>query len=461
MPAIATQFSLCFSFMAFLTLQLSKLAGFSYRAAQTLTRRALFILGGLTVGGAAVFMAFCADQVQSLFTALITRWPAAPFLIVPFGFGFACFLSRKVFPGSQGSGIPQVIAARRVIDANARDSLVSLRIAIGKIVVMLFGLLCGASIGREGPTVQVGASIMAAFGKSAPALIQPVLLLAGGAAGISAAFNTPIAGIVFAIEELSRSFEARTSGLVLGCVIAAGLTSLAIVGDYTYFGSTNAILPLGPAWIIVPMCGIIGGFGGGLFSSIVIFFCAGEGSALVKRGPILFAMACGLAVALCGFMADQSIYGTGYEQARAIVHGDGTLPSDYGFYKFLASTFSAISGIPGGVFAPSLSVGAGLGAFMHHIFPTVPLGALALLGMVAYLAGVVQTPITSFVIVLEMTEDHAMIIPLMVTALIANGVSRIICRDGLYHALSLPFVAQLPPDQVLPEPSEGNEVLVL
>jgi len=447
--------------MTFLTLQISKLAGFSYRAAQTLTRRALFILGGLTVGGAAVFMAFCADQVQGLFTALITRWPAAPFFIVPFGFGFACFLSRRVFPGSQGSGIPQVIAARRVLDANARASLVSLKIAIGKIVVMLFGLLCGASIGREGPTVQVGASIMAAFGKSAPALVQPVLLLAGGAAGISAAFNTPIAGIVFAIEELSRSFEARTSGLVLGCVIAAGLTSLAIVGDYTYFGSTDAILPLGPAWIIVPMCGVIGGFGGGLFSSIVIFFCAGEGLALVKRGPVLFAMACGLAVALCGFMADQSIYGTGYEQARAIVHGDSTLPSDYGLYKFLASTFSSISGIPGGVFAPSLSVGAGLGAFMHDIFPNVPLGALALLGMVAYLAGVVQTPITSFVIVLEMTEDHAMIIPLMVTALIANGVSRIICRDGLYHALSLPFVAQLPPDQVLPEPSEGNEALVL
>ena len=106
-----------------------------------------------------------------------------------------------------------------------------------------------------------------------------------------------------------------------------------------------------------------------------------------------------------------------------------------------------MSGIPGGIFAPSLSVGAGLGAEFHAIFTTIPLGALALIGMASYLAGVVQTPITSFVIVSEMTQDHAMVIPLMVAALIADAVSRLVCKEGLYHTLAHPF---LPPD-VVPE----------
>ena len=122
-----------------------------------------------------------------------------------------------------------------------RERLASLRVAVGKVVILLLGLLCGASIGREGPTVQVGASIMFAIGRLSPRR-QPGLLLAGASAGVAAAFNTPLAGIVFGIEEMSCSFEARTSGIILGAVIAAGLTSLSLQGDDTYFGTTSAVL---------------------------------------------------------------------------------------------------------------------------------------------------------------------------------------------------------------------------
>ncbi len=159
-------------------------------------------------------------------------------------------------------------------DVEGRLSLVSLRIAAGKIAVMMLGLLCGASIGREGPTVQVGAALMFAAGRRALDY-QRGLLLAGAAAGIAAAFNTPLAGIVFGIEELSRSFESRTSGLVIAAVIAAGLTSLGLVGDYTYFGSTPAVLPFGRTWMVVPICAVIGGLAGGLFSRILILFTRG------------------------------------------------------------------------------------------------------------------------------------------------------------------------------------------
>jgi H+/Cl- antiporter ClcA len=401
-------------------------------------RRTFFLIGGLTVGLAAVGMALSADAVQAQWLHVVAFQRYAALLLTPLGFGLALFLARRYFPNSQGSGIPQVIAARALPDGESRLALVSLRVAGGKIMVMLLGLLCGASIGREGPTVQVGAALMFAAGRRALDY-QRGLLLAGAAAGIAAAFNTPLAGIVFGIEELSRSFESRTSGLVLASVIAAGLTSMAIVGDYTYFGTTSATMPFGREWMVVPICAVIGGLAGGLFSRILILFTRGlpgRTGGWIARHPIVFAMLCGLGVALCGLASGDTIYGTGYEQARAIVHGDAPLNSFYGVWKFAASVLSSISGIPGGIFAPSLSVGAGIGAKLHQFFPDVPLGAMALIAMVAYLAGAVQTPITSFVIVAEMTENHALIIPLMLAALIADAVSKTICRGSLYHSLA-------------------------
>ena len=431
--------------------------GLSRLAIDQWIRRGVFLLGGLCVGGAAVVMALLADKAQALFRHLIEHSHLITLVVTPGGFALCVLLARTVFPNSQGSGIPQVIAARQIEDTQQRYALVSLRTSFGKVVVMMVGLLCGASIGREGPTVQVGASIMGFIGRSAPVVYQQNLLLAGAAAGIAAAFNTPLAGIVFGIEELSRSFEAKASGLVIGCIIAAGVTSLAILGDYTYFGSTAASLPLGRVWLVVPVVASAGGLLGGVFSRIIIVCLASEPEHGIRRlivgHPILFAILCGLGVALCGLLGHQSSYGTGYEEARAILHGKADMTLLFMPLKFLATAFSSVSGIPGGLFAPSLSVGAGLGADFHAIFSGIPIGALALLGMASYLTGVVQTPITSFVIVSEMTQDHAMVIPLMVAALIADAVSRLVCKDGLYHRLSYTF---LPKDAVFGQGGQGG-----
>ena len=422
----------------------SHLAVRSRIAAKRWSRRSAFLLGGVLVGAVAIGMAYAADLAQAGFLRAIERLPWIGFVITPLGFGVATILARNVFPNSQGSGIPQAIAALHIEDQDKRAPLVSLRVGIGKIIVMTLGLLCGASTGREGPTVQVGAAIMFAIGRFSP-YRQGGFLLAGAAAGVAAAFNTPLAGIVFGIEEMSRSFEARTSGLIIGAVIAAGLTSLAVVGDYSYFGTAIATLPLGKAWIAVLVCAVVGGLAGGLFIRIVTLFARGIPGAVgraINNYPVAFAMLCGLGVAICGLNGDHSIYGTGYEQARAIVHGEKALDYWFGPLKFLATTFSAISGIPGGVFSPSLSVGAGIASALSVVFDHVPLGSLALIGMVSYLAGVVQAPITSFVIVSEMTNDHAMVIPLMAAALIANAASKFLAREGLYHALARNYLPQ-------------------
>ena len=218
-------------------------------------RLLLFVLGGLVVGAAAVGLAMAADRTSAVFNAIFERAPWLVLGLTPGGFALSSYVARRFFPNSGGSGIPQAIAARGLQGLEARERLVSLRIAVGKIVLLLVGLFCGASIGREGPTVQVGASIMFAVGRLSP-LRQPGLILAGASAGVAAAFNTPLAGIVFGIEEMSKSYEARTSGIIVGAVIAAGLTAIVLQGDYTYFGSTSAVLG---SWV----AGVAGGAGAG------------------------------------------------------------------------------------------------------------------------------------------------------------------------------------------------------
>ena len=417
-------------------------------------KRVIFMAGGLVVGGLAVVMALAADQAQAGFRAILHRWPYAAFLMTPAGFALAVFLATRYFPNSQGSGVPQVIAARRLRNVDARAKLVGVRVAIGKMLLTLLGLFVGASTGREGPTVQIGASVMFAIGRFSPRQ-QPGLLLAGAAAGVAAAFNTPLAGIVFAIEELSRSFEERTNGVIIGAVILAGLTSLLLFSDYAYFGSSSASLTLGTSWLAAPVCGVVGGLAGGLFSRILIGSARGVkalGGEFAKRRPVVFAALCGLAVAVIGTLSGGLVYGTGYEEARQVVHEAGNLPLYYAPLKFLATTVSSISGIPGGIFSPSLSVGAGIGADIARFFPDAPSGAIVLLGMAAYFSGVVRAPITSFVIVSEMTNNHSLLVPLMLATLIAQAASRLVCREGLYHALSLSFAPLQPKETVTEEP---------
>src|SRR6201995_4170081 len=349
-------------------------------------RRAIFLVGGIAVGATAVALAALADWAQLAFAFLLAKSRYASLLITPLGFALSVFLTNRFFPNSQGSGIPQAIAARQLSDQAARSKLVSIRVAIGKVLLTLLGLLCGASVGREGPTVQVGASIMFAIGRMSPRR-QPGLILAGAAAGVAAAFNTPLAGIVFGIEEMSRAFETRTSSLIITAVIAAGLTSLALMGNYTYFGTTDMALRHGTDWLAVPPFSGAGGLAGGLFSRILIMMARGFANPVgraIKRHALVFALVCGLAVAICGIVSGDTVYGTGYSQVKSALESGAPLPTDFFVLKFLASTCASIIWIPGGIFAPSLAVGAGIGSDIASFFDGAPLAAIMLLGMVSY-----------------------------------------------------------------------------
>ncbi len=411
-----------------------------------LRRRLVWWLGAISIGLVAIGFATAGDRVAHWRHALVSPHPWLMLLIAPTGLAVSVFLARTVFPGAQGSGIPQTIAALQMQSDRAVDRVLSLRIAAGKILLTILGLFAGASIGREGPTVQIGAALMHTLGRwmgLADVSVRRGLILAGGAAGISAAFNTPLGGIVFAIEELSHSFEVRTSGTMLTAVILSGVTSLALVGNYTYFGHTTATLPIGIGWAAVLVCGLGGGLAGGLFSALLVRAARGLPGAFgrfVRDRPVLFAALCGLLLALIGIWTDGATYGTGYAQARHMVDGDEQFGRFFPFWKFLASLVSYCSGIPGGIFAPSLAIGAGIGGDIALLLPHSPAGAVVLLGMVGYFAAVVQAPLTATVIVMEMTDNQGLTLPLMATAFIAYGVSRLISPRALYGALAQRFL---------------------
>jgi H+/Cl- antiporter ClcA len=159
----------------------------------------------------------------------------------------------------------------------------------------------------------------------------------------------------------------------------------------------------------------------------------------VRAHPLLFAGGCGLIVAIGGVATAGLTWGTGYETTQGLLAGERA-PLIFGPAKFISTLATALSGAPGGIFAPSLSVGAGLGSLLSHLVPIAPSGAVVLLGMAGYVTGVVRAPLTASIIMMEMTAERSMILPLFATALIADWVSSLVCQPKLYHALSKQFL---------------------
>jgi len=404
--------------------------------------RIVFWGGAITIGAVAAVFAMATVMADDTFLHFYQQNPYIALAIPPLGLAIIAALTRYLFKGSEGSGIPQAIAGLHMNRSQMRSSILSPRVVVGKIILTCGGLLSGASIGREGPTVHIGAAIMYSLRRIAPFRgkdMSRALILAGGAAGISAAFNTPLAGIMFAVEEMSRSFEERTSGTLLIAVILAGITALTILGNYTYFGTSDASTTLLEAWPAIIICGVLGGFFGGSFSTVLIYLTRRIAN-FARRKPILLAFGCGLLVSLLGFLSSGDTFGTGYVHARGLITGEEQTSLMFPIYKYGATIVSYLSGIPGGIFAPSLSIGAGMGANIAEYFPYVPFAVLVMLGMVGYFTGVVQTPITALIIVMEMTDNSSMLLPLMATALIAKGVARWICPTSIYQAMSQTYI---------------------
>ncbi|HTH58780.1 MAG TPA: chloride channel protein [Paraburkholderia sp.] len=437
------------------------LPSFVARSARRLWRQyGVFWLGAISVGLVSVFYARLIDWGYDTFLRVRLQYAWLPLIVTPAIGAASVWLTRRFFRGAEGSGIPQVIATLHTKTTQSGARLLTLRILAGKIAVSLLAILGGFTIGREGPTVQVGAALMFNLRRLYPrsnATIERKLVLAGAAAGLSAAFNTPLAGIVFAIEELTRSFESRASGVVITAIIIAGVVALGLQGNYTYFGTIQAgtqfpnLLALA-----VVLTAVVTGIAGGVFCWLLLNTARWIPAPLRQlhaERPVAFGALCGLAIAVIGVAAGGSTFGSGYSEARGLLDGHEQLSLAYPFLKMASMVGSYLPGIPGGIFAPSLSIGAGFGNLLHTVFSSMQLPMLIALAMVGYLAAVTQAPITSFVIVMEMTNGHALVIALMATSLVASRVSRLFAPP-LYETLSLRYAAPAP----LPTPAPAPEV---
>ncbi|WP_213763574.1 chloride channel protein [Caballeronia sp. dw_19] len=425
----------------------------------------VFWLGAIATGLVAVLYAKLIDVGYDTFLRYATRYWWLPLPVSPAIGALGVWLTRRFFPGSEGSGIPQVIATLHDSGALA-PRLLSIRILVGKIVVSFLSILGGFTIGREGPTIHVGAALMFNLRRFYPQRFRALrgtalehrLALAGAAAGLSAAFNAPLAGVVFAIEELTRSFEQRTSGVLITAIIFAGIVSLGLQGNYTYFGTID----IGNHFpdllaVAVVLIGAVSGVAGGVFCWLLLNtgrWIPSRVNTWRDRHPVAFGAVCGLIIAVIGVASGGHTFGSGYAEARAMLEGRAQLSAAYPVLKMASMVGSYLPGAPGGLFAPSLAIGAGIGNALHLVFGQMQLPMLIALGMVGYLAAVTQSPITAFVIVIEMINGHALVISLMATALISSQVSKLFA-PALYETLAKRYVSVNP--AVLVEGSAGDK----
>jgi H+/Cl- antiporter ClcA len=431
------------------------------------TVRAIVILlsglAGLTVVG----FSWLSDVAVERFTALRAMAWWSPLIWTPACTALVVWCTRRFAPGAAGSGIPQVMATLDTAVGEAERGLfVSLRLTVAKILLTVGGLLGGLSLGREGPSVQIAAGVMLQARRLIPAgsaVGLHGLLVAGGAAGIAAAFNTPLGGVMFAIEELARAPEQRSSGLLIAGIVLAGLVGVSAHGDMAYFGVIH--IPVVGLGLLLPglLVAIVSGLAGGLFSRLLIASLSGKGtdraSRLRARRPVLFAAACGLGVALIGVVTEGAAFGSGYASTRHMVEGATAMPFAYAPFKFLATWLTTWSGVPAGIFAPSLAVGAAFGNDVALLLYGAQVPALIALGMVGFLAAATQAPLTSFIIVMEMVDGHAMVLSLMMCALIAFAVARLI-SPALYPTLAKLQLERIPAKTVAREEAQEETVAV-
>jgi H+/Cl- antiporter ClcA len=416
-------------------------------------------LAGLTV----VAFTLLSDLALKSFHFVYAASWWSQLVYMPLFTGAIVWCTQKYAPGAAGSGIPQVMAALST-NKSATSLFVSFRLSIAKLLLTTWGLLAGLSLGREGPSVQIAAGVMHSARRWLPksgVVSDHGLLMAGGAAGIAAAFNTPLGGVLFAIEELTRKPEQRSNGLIMAAIILGGLMAVSAFGNSTYFGvipsETIGLSLLVPGLLVA----VASGLAGGLFSRIMIVSLSGASTDWFSRQrhkyPVYFATSCGLVIALIGLATNGGTFGSGYVHTRALLDGTGDSSSFYVLLKFVATWLTTWSGVPGGVFAPSLAIGAALGADIASWTGHAQGATLIALGMAGFLAAVTQAPMTAFVIVMEMVDGHGLVLSLMACSLLSSGISRLVSAP-LYPTLADLQLKRIPPEGEKKGATKGSKI---
>ncbi|AZB11165.1 chloride channel protein [Chryseobacterium sp. G0162] len=379
------------------------------------------------------------------------------FIIAPIGFVLSWWLVKEFAPNAKGSGIPQVMAAVEL--ANPKEhtkirSLLSLKIIIFKIISSVVLVIGGGAVGREGPTIQIAGSVFRKVNEYLPdwwpKISKKNMIMTGAAAGLAAAFNTPLGGIVFAVEELSKTHINYFKTALFTAVIIAGLTAQTLAGSYLYLGypKTNdvSLMVMFPIMLVAATAGIMAS----QLSVIMLKINDWKKKTLkTDRAHVAFLVICALIIASIAYFINREILGSGKEIMERVLftknkHEDWYVP----ILRMLGPALSFTSGGAGGIFAPALTAGASIGSVISGVIHLTPneTNVVILGGMVAFLTGITRAPFTSAIIVLEMTDRHSLIFHLMLAGMVSSIASILVSRHSLYDVLKVNFLTELRKD---------------
>lgn len=365
------------------------------------------------------------------------------FLTTPLLFVAAWLLVARFAPNARGSGIPQLLAAVDMAGTSRHTGirhLLSIRISLVKIGSSLLLLLGGGAIGREGPTLQVAGSVFETVYRAIPQewakVSHRIMLITGGASGLAAAFNTPLGGIVYALEELTKSHITRFRTSVFSAVIIAGITAQLFLGSYLYLGYPKlSVLPLSMIWVVIVFA-FLSGYLGALFAQLLLWISRLRQKFPRRKQQLTFVLILGILSAGLIFFTGETAMGSGKSLINQILFEGSALTPWYAFpVRFLASAVSFSVGAAGGIFATSLSSGASLGAVLVHFsgFPQEHHNLLVLVCMIGFLTGVTRTPFTAAILVLEMTDRHAAIFYFLLAGMISHLGAGQVMSSSIYE----------------------------
>lgn len=376
------------------------------------------------------------------------------FIIAPIGFVLSWWLVKEFAPNAKGSGIPQVMAAVEL--ANPKEhrkirNLLSIKIIFFKILSSVILVIGGGAVGREGPTIQIAGSVFRKVNEYLPEwwpkISKKNMIMTGAAAGLAAAFNTPLGGIVFAVEELSKTHINYFKTALFTAVIIAGLTAQTLAGSYLYLGypKTNdvSLMVMFPIMLVAGTAGILASQ-----LSVIMLKINGWKKKKLKtdKANVVFLIISALIIASIAYFINREILGSGKEIMERVLftkdkHEDWYVP----ILRMLGPALSFTSGGAGGIFAPALSAGASIGSVISGIIHLTPneTNVVILAGMVAFLTGITRAPFTSAIIVLEMTDRHSLIFHLMLAGMVSSIASILVSRHSLYDVLKVNFLTEL------------------
>jgi len=423
------------------------------KAKQNILQALPFWVASLLTGLIAVFYSriFAFLEKETLAITRYHHWWI--FLLTPVCFLFAWWVVQTFATNARGSGIPQVMAAIEL--ANPRDDkhvtkLLSLKVFLIKIISSFAMILGGGIIGKEGPTIQIAGTVFRKINEWLPSWWPKIskrnMIMTGAAAGLAAAFNTPLGGIVFAVEELTKTHISYFKTALFTAVIIAGLTAQGLLGPYLYLGYPDVTNLSKFIFLPLILVAIISGLLGSTMSKIVLIIFRWKRKFKFQYQHILYVLSCAFIIAAIAFFLDPRILGSGKEIMTTTLFSTEKKVEWYtAIYRILGTILSFTTGAAGGIFAPSLGAGAGVGSLLAGWLEVSANNAnlLILCGMVGFLTGVTRTPFTSAILVLEMTDRHNVIFHLMIAGLVASLVSMLIDKHSLYDHLKVQYTHDL------------------